>query len=44
MTEYMRNIAENITRIERKLEINKLETITTEVIKAVRDTLVIGII
>jgi len=31
------------TQIERILEINKLETITTEVVEAARDSLVIGI-
>ncbi|MED4378507.1 ATP-binding protein, partial [Schinkia azotoformans] len=31
------------TQIERILEINNLETITTEVVEAARDSLVIGI-
>ena len=31
------------TQIERILEINKLESITTEVVEAARDSLVIGI-
>src|SRR5699024_6686620 len=39
----IRLIKRIITQIERILEINKLETITTEVVEAARDSLVIGV-
>lgn len=38
-----RRIHRFFTRIERILEINHLDTITTEVVEAARDSLVIGI-